>query len=395
MTLVPVKLAGEARCQAILEKVVFSVWPHFSGDGRYQTAICNLSVTVSVEEGSPQALSRLLFLLPPALCGPDARPLDISHTLLDGQNPLTYSTQGRYLKEPGAERLLAYDGVPDVDVDCDATFALTHRANDPFGRIAVRFSRPVEAGQRKAVRFCFEAKHFFAESDDGALHFAFHIQDDSVLRQFAADPVLEGINLPMLTVGRDQISGGSDVFLYVPINFEGERFSTDPRGNLLPDYDHLGRQAPEPRRKFAWTGLTLFDAPGSTIELGQNLTIAGVFKRRRPIMPADMHGASGPILINSSVSGSGVVQGAGSQHSGTTVRDLLALVDRLREEAEPLAADEADLVLTHADALEDSVRSGDIPAARRRLAPLRKVGSDVLAKAPGVLDVVERIQRIF
>jgi hypothetical protein len=389
-----VKLPEEGSCEATLDKLVVSVWPSFSDDGHYLTSVCNVSATVHVAETSRRGLDRLLFLLPASLCVLQAGPSDISHTLLDGQNPLTYSTQGRYLKEPGADRLLAYDGVPDVAVDCAATIVLEHRPGDPMGRINVRFSRSIAPGETTAVRFCFEAPHLFAQSDDGALHFAFPIQDDSVVRQFVSDDVLEKINVPVLTVGDDEVSGGADVFFYVPLDFEGEHFTIDPVANLLPDYDHLGRRMPEPRRKFAWTGKSLFGAPGASIALGQNVCLAGVLKRRRPLVPADSSGTSGPILINSRVTG--VVQGAGStSSSGVDTRALLKLVDRLREEAEPLPAAEADLVKTHANGLETAVRSGDLPAARRRLGPLRKLGGAVLTQAPKVLDVVERIERIF
>ncbi len=398
MLFLPAKSPVAGAVEATLVKAVVSAWPRLSPGGAYAGTICNVSATVTVAPTSAEPLRGVLFLLPAALCVQAGAPLDISATLLDPANPLSYTTQGRYRKEPGADRLLSYDGLPDVVVECVAAIDVRWVESEPFGRISVRFDSPVAPGETRAVRFCFEAHRFFSESADGALHFHVPIQSDEVIRQQLSDDLLERISLPTLSVAHDGISGGFDLFFYMPLEYEGERFSRDPASNLLTDYDHLGNQTEEPRRKFAWTGPNLFSRPGKTFALGENLAISGIFKRRAPMSNSqNVNNIAGSVFIGSTVSGSAVSHGGSATAAAPSSQQLLELLEELRESARLLPADDprVDLIETHANAVAASVREGEPDAALRRLPLLRDAAQGILEYSPRVLDLVDRVGRLL
>lgn len=393
MLFLPAKPSSAGTVMATMVKAVVSAWPRLSPAGAYAGTICNISATVAVEPSSAEPLRQLLFLLPARLCAQAGALLDISATLLDRSNPLSYTTQGRYRKAAGSDRLLSYDGLADVIVECASTMDIRWFEREPLGRISIRFGSPVVPGETRAVRFCFEAPSFFSESADGALHFHIPIQSDEVLRQQASDDLLERVNLPTLSVARDGISGGFDTFFYMPLEYEGERFSIDPVASLLTDYDHLGNQVDEPRRKFAWAGPNLFSRPGSIFGLGENFAISGVFKRRAPSMSnqQNVNNITRSVFIGSPVSGGSV------SHQAAPVRDVLDLLEELRESARllPVGDPRADLIDTHAIAIEASVREGESEAALRRLPGLRSAALAILDYSPRVIDLADRIGRLL
>ncbi len=395
MLFLPAKSPVAGSVAATLVKAVLSVWPRVDSSGFYAGAVCNVSATLAVSPSSAASLDRVFFLLPAGICARAGAPFDISATLLDPANPLSYTTQGRYRKAAGEDRLLSYDGLPDVVVDCDSRLSIRWSEQEPLGRIAVRFSDPVAPGGIRAVRFCFEASNFFSETIDGSLHFQLPVQSDLVIRQQVSDEILERISLPTLSVGADGISGGFDVFLYMPLDYLGESFSLEPAAGLLADYDHLGRLIDPPRRKFAWTGPRLFDSPGRTFSLGEALDISGEFRRRTPRMPDKIiTNVAGSVFIDTEITDSQITHQTLAAASTGEVLDLLA---EIREQASLLPAGDpqADLVQTHANAVAQALEAGDPTKARSRLVLLRSAARGIVDYSPRVLDVVERVGRLL
>jgi hypothetical protein len=396
MLFLPAKSPRAGSVTATLVKAVLSVWPRIGASGGYAGAVCNVSATLAVSSSSPAPLERVLFLLPAGVCAQAGAPFDISATLLDPTNPLSYTTQGRYRKAEGEDRLLAYDGLPDIAVDCESALSLSWSEGEPLGRLAVRFSTPVAPGSMRAVRFCFEASNFFSETIDGGLHFQLPVQSDMVIRQQVSDEVLERISLPTLSVAADGISGGFDVFLYMPLDYVGESFSLDPAAGLLADYDHLGRLIDPPRRKFAWTGPRLFKSPGKTFALGESLVISGEFRRRTPRMPDRqiVNNVAGSMFIGSHITDSEITH---QTLAGASTGEVLDLLAEIHEQASLLPAGDsrADLVQTHAAAVGRAVEAGNAEKARSRLALLRSAAGGILDYSPRLLDLVERLGRLL
>ncbi len=396
MLFLPAKSPRAGSVAATLVKAVLSVWPRVGVSGAYAGAVCNVSATLAVSPSSTASLERVFFLLPARICAQAGAPFDISATLLDPTNPLSYTTQGRYRKAAGEDRLLSYDGLPDVAVDCESILSIRWSEREPLGRIAVRFSTPVAPGGTRAVRFCFEASNFFSESIDGGLHFQLPVQPDMVIRQQVSDEILERISLPTLSVGVDGISGGFDVFLYMPLDYVGESFSLEPAAGLLADYDHLGRLIDPPRRKFAWTGPRLFNSPGKTFALGEDLVISGEFRRRTPRMPNRqiINNVAGSVFIDSHIADSSITH---QTLTGASTGEVLDLLAEIREQANLLPAGDsrADLVQTHANAVGQAVEAGDTKKARGRLAQLRSAARGILDYSPHLIDLVERVGRLL
>lgn len=396
MLFLPAKSPRAGSIEATLVKAVLSVWPRVGAGGAYASSICNVSATFAVSPSSSTSLERIFFLLPAGICAHAGAPFDISATLLDRANPLSYTTQGRYRKVAGEDRLLAYDGLPDVIVDCASVLSIRWSEQEPLGRIAVRFGTPVPPGGTQAVRFCFEAVNFFSESTDGALHFQLPVQSDQIIRQQVSDEILERISVPTLSVGADGVSGGFDVFLYMPLDYVGESFSFEPAAGLLTDYDHLGRLIEQPRRKFAWTGPRLFNSPGKTFALGEDLVISGEFRRRTPKMPEGqtVNNVAGSMFVGSTVVGSPVTHQTLS--TGSTA-EMLELLAEIREQAGLLPTNDprADLVQTHANAIGHAVEAGDMAKAQGRLALLRASAKDILTYSPGLIDLVEKVGKLI
>ena len=388
---VPLKPDTEYSARPRVDKLVVSAWPQFVAD-RYAGTVCNVSIAVAVEALSPRPLQGLDLLVESRYLGHRRRIEDITSTLLDPCNPLTYTTQGRYRRDPGSPTLRYYDGLPNVFADCGAQVGFVAEPAGPLARLRIRFADPVERGATRAVRFCFWAPGLFAAADDGALFFNLPFQSDSPLYQFGEPADLQRRQMPIVNVGADGLAGGLDVFFYMPLEYDGEDFSHEPFHSLLPNYDHLGRIVEPPRMKFAWPGVLLKPHPGSPLLLGDNVKLRGRFARRsRMTHNTYVNNGSGNLFAEQ-VSQSAVGPNATTVVSPDDLATILRSIDAMRRlldgaEGEPAA----ELALVHVDQLDEAVRGGRLDVARRHLQPLAEAAKGLLDVAGPVLDLIDRV----
>lgn len=391
---VAVKSPCDGNVDAILVKYVLSVWPQFVED-RYVTTVCNIALSVKVSEQSTSALTRLILLAERRFFSqvtPTA--VDISHTLLDGSNPLTYMTQGLYRREPGSRRLAYYDGLPAVAVDCTSEITATAAPDWEFVRFEVALSRSVAPGTCAAVRFWFHAPGVFAAAEDGLLRFDLPVQSEYPLMQFVSSRVLAARALPMLTIGADNLMGGMDVFIYQPLEFDGDDFNYPPSSRLLPDYDHLGRRGAPPRLKFAWTGTSFKPLPGTPILVTDRIVLRGTFRRRNRMNHIVNYNNYGPGIAGN-VSAGAIAQN-GNAIAVENPAEALRLLEQLRDAVGRVSGDPAsDAVALHVDDIEELVRGRRFGTARERVSALAEAAKSLSERTAPVLDLVERLTHVL
>lgn len=389
--------AGEAAANATTTKFVLGAWPQFT-DGAYSTCVCNLALTVTVAPSSPRGLTALILLAERHYFEQDEPgTLDISHTLLDPGNPLTHTTNGAYRRSsPAGELLRRYDGLPDVRVLSPTRIAAHGDPHWPYVRFDIALAEPIAPGATAALRFCFTAPGLFAAAGDGLLRFHMRLQSDFPLCQLAPPETYRPRVLPLVNVGRDGVAGGLDVFLYMPLDYDGEDFTVEPIARLLPDYDHLGRRQPTPRLKFCWSGQMLRAGRGTLISLGDRITIDGRFVRRTHAMAQNNFNNVTGTIITGSHTGPLLNSSAATLAAGDGRQEALRLLERLREALE-LEQDGAagELSELHAEALEQAIRARHLGQARGRLRALGEGVKQLSATALPLLDTIEQIGRII
>lgn len=391
--LIPFKPTSAMLADACVDKLVLSAWPQFR-DGHYVTTICNVAIVVSLAETSLARLPGIDLLIESRYLAGRSAIRDITHTLLDASNPLSYTTQGAYRRDPGSDVLPRYDGLADVRAATGCAVSIARAARGPFHRVHVEFDRPVRPGGRRAVRFCFAAGGFFAAAPDGQLRFRLAFASDHPLGQFEDLTALRALEMPILNALAEGSAGGLDVFLFMPLEFDGEEFSSPPFHSLLPDYDHFGRQISPPRVKFAWPGVLLRPTPGALLIAGDNVTLHGHF-RRRILMSA-------PHIEHLTLNGDGSVFFAPVTHSAVgaqahaisvedkdTARLILEQLHQLLASAEP--GPSTALAQLHLSGVDEAVAAGRWDTVARRLQPLADAVAGIAEMSAPALDLIQRI----
>lgn len=387
------KCQEEATALVDLPKAVFSFWPLLS-QGRFARTACNISLCFRNLVVSPLAISSVCLIFRDRTIFRN-QVYDISATLLDRRNPLSYSFTGPYEKKPGEPLLLKYDGVTDVRVDSAALY----RAESSFGvqELKITFGQCLKPGEIVAIRFLFVSDRVFTSDSFERLHFSHTIFDESLARPLMTDDEIERRAIPALTVCDAKSSGGLDVFFYMPLEFEGESFSVDPLRRLMPEYDYVGNPTEQPFWKHCWPAAlltkTALDEP-HYVRVGDRLTIAGTFEpvqKRMPIVNVKNRDGNiiiGGTLINSSVSS---INPSGNEVGGGALKYLIELLQRKIEDL-AIADDDKDLVLTQANLLAQAEKNEE--KFKRLLSNLESLVIDVSRRSPSILSIVEIIYRI-
>lgn len=388
------KRQREASALVDLPKAVFSFWPVLSR-GRFARTACNIGLCFRNLMTSPLTISGVCLIFRDRMIEGN-RIYDISSTLLDRRNPLSYSFSGPYEKKPGESLLLKYDGVTDVRVDSAALY----RLESSFGvqELEVEFSQSLKPGEIVAIRFLFMSDKVFAVDRLERLHFSHTIFDENVIRPLMTDDEIERRAIPALTACDSDSSGGLDVFFYMPLDFEGERFNIDPLRRLMPEYDYVGNPTEKPFWKHCWSAALLTrTAPNEPhyVRVGDRLTIAGIFEpaqKRMPIVSVKNRDGNiiiGGTLINSSVSARGSFSG---EESGA-VKYLIEVLQG-KVEALEIAEEDKDLILSQANSLAQAEKSkGNLKVLVDNIESLVINVSHQSSGALNLLEILEKIRR--
>jgi DNA-binding CsgD family transcriptional regulator len=232
-------LADGSGADFVIPKLVCSIWIRSLDT----PAVLNLSVVVSNPESRP--LSSVML----ALTDRGENFTDISSTLLDARNPLSYTFVGRYELGQG-NQLAFYDGIPNVEV-VETTISGPQKKD---GLFLYRVKLPQKRRKTIAFRLLAEVPlgNRISVPESGRCDCDLRFFDPSVLKTERAQLSERAIPV-LIRYNRQTQDGGFDPFLYLP---EGlELIEARPAVNhiLRPiHYDWLGRTARERWTRFAW-----------------------------------------------------------------------------------------------------------------------------------------------
>lgn len=385
------KLPGEHAALLVIPKMVVSVWPLLY-EGALLASAYNAAIVVHNLPASPINATGMRIYFPGNFVS-NRKVRDISWTLLDPRNPLSYNFSGPYRKRPGAPILDYYDGVEDVAVDLGARHEIFDGDGKDYQYIQITFSHSLPAAAKLGVRLLLQTRRLFFDGGDGSFHFSLPMLSESV-----AAPILGNSNLarahgiPVLTIADTSESGGFDIFFYMPLSLRPESFNIDPVIRLLPQYDFMGRSTEAPLWKNSWPAARIHRS-GRTVrslQIGENTGVSGTYSLRERKPDVTINNRSGNVVVGSSISSSSLRAGEASlEELGIVLKQLLeALGDS------PLDPETRDIVETHVLETSRAAEGGHPGVLRRTARSLARLGKGLATTSPEAGKVVDLVGKL-